>query len=122
MSGIVQDQNENLVWKRRDKPPQTAEDHYWAIQHEIKALHQAKGADYGTDKDPFANLRRCEQSGIPAWKGITAMRIADKMSRIETYNRKGELANESFEDALLDMANYAMLALALYREAKGKSD
>jgi len=93
-----------------------AEAHYWKIHEEIKALHRSKGADYGSADDPFANLRAAESFGIPNWQGV-AIRMEDKMRRIRAFCRKGELANESIEDSFLDLANYAMLGLALYREA-----
>lgn len=97
------------------RSPKTAEEHYWAVHEEIRALHAKKGADYGRDKDPLANLRAAEDFGFPAWVGV-ALRMRDKMHRIQTFVQKGVLANESIEDAFLDMANYAMLGLALYRE------
>lgn len=92
-----------------------AEAHYWKILKEIGDLHKRKGADYGSEEDPLANLRAAEAFGIPNWQGV-ALRIGDKMRRIQAFCRKGVLVNESIEDALLDLANYAVLALALYRE------
>jgi hypothetical protein len=93
----------------------TAEEHYWEIHEEIKALHAKKGTDYGEAADPFANLRAAEAFGFAAYVGV-ALRMEDKMRRIRTFIAKGTLANEPFEDSLLDIANYAMLGLALYRE------
>ena len=103
--------------QRDTGPSQTAEDHYWAIHEEIRELHKRKGADYGEDADPFANLRAAEAFGFPAWQGV-ALRMEDKMRRIRTFIKKGELQNESLEDSFLDLANYAMLGLALLREQK----
>ena len=98
----------------------TAEEHYWEIHKEIQALHQKKGADYGTSDDPFANLRAAEAFGIPNYIGVL-IRMEDKMRRLRTFAQKGQLANESVEDAFLDLANYAMLGLALYREQHAQS-
>jgi len=42
----------------------------------------------------------------------------DKIQRIKTFVKKGVLQNESLEDSFLDLANYAMLGLALYRESQ----
>jgi len=95
----------------------TAEEHYKRILEEIRTLHEAKGADYGSDEDPFANLRASEQFGLPAWVGV-AIRMQDKMTRIQSFVRKGFLENESVEDSFLDLANYAMLGLALMRESR----
>lgn len=94
----------------------TAEDHYHKIFDEIKNLHKRKGADYGSDSDPFFNLRATEGYGISAWVGV-ALRMQDKMARVQAFVRNKRLVNESIEDTFLDLANYAMLGLALYREA-----
>jgi hypothetical protein len=78
-------------------------------------LHDRKQQDYGTDADPFANVRASEEFGIPAWMGAV-LRGNDKMSRLKTYAKKGTLANEGVEDSLRDMAVYALIALVLFRE------
>ncbi len=106
-----------LTDTKAEEKKMTAEGHYWQIHDEIKELHKRKGADYGTDEDPFDNLRASEDFGLAAWIGV-AIRMRDKQSRIQSFIKKGVLANESIEDSFLDLANYAMLALALYREAK----
>jgi len=94
----------------------SAEEHYWEAHEEIKALHKKKGADYGTQNDPFNNLRAAETFGIPSYIGVM-LRMEDKMSRLRAFVRNGSLKNESVEDTLLDLANYSILALALYRES-----
>jgi hypothetical protein len=83
---------------------------------EILALSDQKQLDYGSGTDPFANVRRAEELGISAWKG-SVIRMGDKWQRIQGFTRRGTLANESFEDSLLDMAVYSLITLALYREA-----
>ena len=83
---------------------------------EIKAVHIKKSHDYGDPKDPLANIRHgAEIVGIEPWRGCV-IRIADKMQRIRSYCREGKLANEGFEDALLDLASYAIIALVMFRE------
>lgn len=83
---------------------------------EIKAVHIKKSHDYGEPKDPLANIRNgAEIVGIEPWRGCV-IRIADKMQRIRSYCREGKLANEGFEDALLDLASYAIIALVMFRE------
>lgn len=89
---------------------------FLAIIDEIRAMHIKKGADYGTNEDTFANIRASEEFGILAWSGAI-LRANDKMSRIKTFCIKGTLANEGVEDSLLDLANYAIIALCLFREA-----
>lgn len=85
------------------------------VLEEIQAMHDKKQADYGSDSDPFANIRASELFGMPAWLGAI-LRANDKISRIQAFSRKGELVNESVEDSLLDLAVYAVIALAMYRE------
>jgi hypothetical protein len=88
---------------------------FLAILDQMAALHRKKGADYGTDADIFANVRSSERYGVPGWQGAV-MRAGDKMARLQTYCRRGRLANEGVEDTLIDLANYAVIALVLFRE------
>ena len=87
--------------------------------HDILAtladLHDQKQKDYGKDGDPFANVRQSEEWGMPAWVGCM-VRANDKIKRLQTAAIKGELANESAEDAFMDLAVYAVIGLVLYRE------
>lgn len=85
------------------------------IVDEIVAMHDKKQKDYGTDGDPFANVRASEDFGIPGWQGCM-MRANDKMKRIQSFAQKGSLENESLEDSLLDLAVYSIIALVLRRE------
>lgn len=85
------------------------------LMDEILALSDRKQQDYGSDQDPFANVRRSEELGIPAWLGAI-VRLGDKWQRIQQFARKKKLANESFEDSLKDAAVYSLIALKLYRE------
>ena len=81
----------------------------------IGELHDRKQADYGAENDPFANIRQAVQWGLPASLGA-CIRIGDKVSRLKTFYREGELANESVEDAYLDLAVYALIGYCLFRE------
>ena len=85
---------------------------------ELKALgelHDRKQKDYGTDADPFANVRASEDFGVAAWLGAL-IRLNDKVSRLKTFAQKGTLSNESVEDSFQDLAVYAVIGLCLYRE------
>ena len=86
-----------------------------ALLAEIGELHDRKQEDYGTDTDPFANVRQSEQWGIPAWVGAM-VRLNDKIKRLQNFASKGSLANEGAEDSMMDIAVYALIALILYRE------
>lgn len=83
---------------------------------EIAKLHERKQYDYGTDEDPFANVRSSVEFGIPPWVGA-CIREHDKTVRIQSFLRRGELKNEPIEDAFMDKAVYSLIALILYREA-----
>lgn len=87
------------------------------VLDEMLAMHCKKGADYGTNADIFANVRTATEFGLPAYLGAV-LRANDKMARLKTFATKGALANESVEDSLLDLANYAVIALVLFREGK----
>ena len=94
---------------------------FYELLENMKAVHDAKRHDYASTEDVFANFRHCEIAGIPAWKGV-AVRISDKFSRIMGFARKErlEVKDESIKDTLVDMANYALIALILYEEDNGK--
>lgn len=85
------------------------------ILGELQSMQERKGKDYGTETDSLANLLASEAFGIPAWVGAI-LRGNDKMRRIQSFVVKGRLENESIEDALLDLAVYAIHSLRLYRE------
>lgn len=90
---------------------------FLALLDEMLALHQKKAADYGSDRDPFANIRASAEIGVEPWKGAW-LRAKDKVKRIDEFCRRGELSNESVEDSLLDLASYALICLVLRREGK----
>jgi hypothetical protein len=89
---------------------------YLKLLEEMKALHQRKAADYGRGADPLANVRQSVEFGVPAWIGVM-IRANDKMHRIKSFIQNGDLKNESFEDSLMDLAAYCLIALVLKREA-----
>ena len=89
------------------------------LLEEMQKTHDAKRHDYASVEDIFANFRTCEMGGIPAWKGC-CVRLGDKFSRIMGFAKKEllEVKDESIKDTLIDMANYALIALILYEEYK----
>jgi hypothetical protein len=93
---------------------------------EMGELHDRKQADYGRPAtgsdsgDPFANVRSVEAFGLPAWSGA-AIRMGDKMRRLEAAVRGQQLQNESIEDSFLDLAVYAIIGLILVREGVEKT-
>jgi hypothetical protein len=86
------------------------------ILGEALEMHARKSKDYGSDEDPYANVRASEDCGVPAWKGAL-IRACDKVARLKKFAREGSLANESAEDSLIDLCVYFPIALMLYRES-----
>jgi len=87
------------------------------IVKEMSEIHSKKSHDYGSNKDPFANLRDSSSINIPPYVGCF-IRMMDKVARIKSFIVKGSLQNESFEDALLDLACYSVICNILYKEEK----
>ena len=86
------------------------------ILEEIHALHLAKQKGYGRTGEPFHNIKSgADFLGLPWWQGC-AMRMNDKMGRLSAVANGSDLGDEGIEDALLDLATYAIIGLALYRE------
>jgi len=83
---------------------------------EVWEMHRSKSHDYGSAVDPLANIRNgAEFVGIEPWRAAM-VRLSDKVTRLATFNRTGELNHEAVEDTLLDLASYALLCLVLRRE------
>ena len=81
-------------------------------------MHVSKSADYGSERDPLANIRHgAEFVGISAWKAAL-VRIADKIQRLRTYCRTGRLVHEGVRDTLIDCASYCLLAAVLHDEER----
>lgn len=93
-------------------------DPFAAICQEMIDLHTKKGADYGREGDPYANVRASEAFGVQPWVGAL-IRLNDKIVRLQSFIAKGRLENESVEDSIKDIAVYAVIMRILYDEAKG---
>jgi hypothetical protein len=79
-------------------------------------ITKRKNSDYtGKTDDPFKNFRRRGELGF-------LVRMDDKLSRLEAFIEKGsfEVADESFEDTCLDLANYSILLAGYVRAAKAE--
>lgn len=77
-------------------------------------ITRKKNSDYcKSDSDAFGNFRRRGELGF-------LVRMDDKLSRLESFIEKGsyQVADESFEDTCLDLANYAILLAGYVRAAK----
>jgi len=80
-----------------------------AVQNEAKNLFEKKNKDYG---DAFANYGTI---------GVL-VRMSDKISRAVSISNRGvSLVNdESMRDTLIDLHNYAAMAVMLIDEEKNK--
>ena len=89
---------------------------FQAALGEVWLMHRTTSRDYGSASDPLANIRNgAEFVGIEPWRAAM-VRLSDKVTRLATFNRTGELHHEAVEDSLLDLASYALLTLVLRRQ------
>jgi len=75
-------------------------------------LLQNKGHDYSGDEDALANFRRHGLRGI-------IVRLGDKYERLNSLvwkSQDAKVAGEKVEDTLVDLINYALLALVVKEE------
>ena len=76
----------------------------------IKDLYRTKNADYGDSMHPLY-----EEYGLTAFLVLFGIKI----QRVKTLMTKGSKATyESLEDSLLDLANYALIAVTELRAEK----
>ena len=68
------------------------------------SLYEKKNADYG---DSFSQLRK-------RYPNFVCMRLFDKLNRLDTIIQPGyecKVSDETIEDTLMDIANYALMEL-----------
>jgi hypothetical protein len=117
MTGYVSPSETYAEWKP-DEPPRyrPGTDAFVAVLEELRSLHLRKTMDYGVDEDALANIRNsADVINVPAYAGCV-LRMADKMQRLRSFFRRGEVEFDGVEDTLLDIAAYAAIALVVYRE------
>jgi len=94
---------------------------YIQLLEKMAELHKQKSAGYsGEDNpDPWANFRRSELFGVPAWKGCL-VRMSDKFSRLVNLvqNPDNNKCSEPIEDTLMDLSSYALICICLLEELK----
>lgn len=96
---------------------------YYRLLEDAARIHAKKNKDYGGQRgDPLSNFKDAVKLGVTPFDGCL-VRMSDKFARICNLNRKekeGEgasVSDESIEDTLVDLANYALLAICLRRDA-----
>jgi len=85
-------------------------------------IHDKKNEDYASDKDPFSNFSGvAEMTGLETDKVFQVM-IGIKMERLKQLVGTGKVPNnESVDDTILDLANYAAIWLA-YRKREYEAE
>jgi len=90
------------------KRPQLIES-FKHIQERQLEIMIAKNSDYSSNEDALKNFRSSELIWVPAEQAIL-VRMMDKMSRIwNLLTKEAEVKDESIQDTLLDLSNYAIL-------------
>ena len=102
---------QNMEKVKCSNKAQSYVDYFDDILKEMSEVHQRKNADYGNNFH-----KRYEKYGF-----LTALlRLTDKMERLENIYEKEEIQvkDESVEDTLLDLANYAVMTIVELRNNK----
>ena len=89
---------------------------------DARHLMSLKNKDYAGNegREPFANFTRVQSMGICPTEVGFLVRITDKMSRLSSFMESGklEVANESFEDTIVDVINYMVLLHSYLKDKK----
>jgi hypothetical protein len=88
---------------------------YESLIDEIKALAIKKNHDYGPENISYLGEKGC------------FVRISDKVNRLkhlvwEEDNKNPQVLDETVEDTLIDLANYALITILLMRKHWGNED
>ena len=97
--------------KQHQKKVNTFED----ITIALRNLYDAKNRDYG---DSFG--QSFDKWGL----AMSCIRLSDKLNRLDSFAMKQDMkvSDESVEDTLMDMANYAIMTLVEMRVAREKME
>ena len=89
-----------------------------AVLLQMAAIHEAKNTDYGNSFELSAKLL-----GQPVVTGLLH-RMADKLARACRLVQNGTAAvkNENLKDTLLDLANYAVLAVVALEKSSEQGE
>lgn len=81
----------------------------------LRNLYDAKNRDYGNS---FG--QSFQKWGLP----MACIRLGDKLNRLESFAQKKDMQvnDESVEDTLMDMANYAIMTLVEMNMRKKKEE
>ena len=81
------------------------------ICESLNSLYEAKNADYG---DSFS--KSYKEYGLT----MSLIRLEDKLNRLKSLNKNGnaQVKDESVQDTLMDLANYAIMTLIELEEGE----
>jgi hypothetical protein len=100
--------------------------HQEAFCGRMTSIMKDKNRDYsGMDDDALKNFKLIENAyNVTSSEVGTFTRMSDKMSRLASFIRNGELVvkDESVQDTLIDLANYAVLLSAQIVERRDRRD
>jgi len=91
---------------------------------EALTIVQAKNQDYADGEDPFQNFRMVEDAGLCSLEQGVAVRMSDKLQRVFNLLPEGVEAavdDESLDDTLLDLMNYANILLTYRKMERSKN-
>ena len=101
---------------------------YLKIKNELfeKAdeLTKKKGHDYsGKSQDTLSNVKITEKLGLTSTMTGILVRLTDKLARLVSFNQQGEfaVADEKYEDTVVDAINYLTMLVAVKREQDGSN-
>ena len=89
------------------------------LNKEMVSLVRRKNADYTSGKGPFANFKVSENFGVDPITGL-AVRMGDKMQRLQSYCKQGklEVEDEGLAEIAYDFIGYSWLLLGMLEERK----
>lgn len=78
----------------------------------MRQIHEAKAHDYTSEGCPLGNFIESERIGVEPFKACF-IRLQDKYSRACNLisGMEASVQDETLEDTLVDLANYAILTL-----------
>lgn len=101
-------------------PARSGHPEFYRLLDIMADIHSKKNKDYGNG-NPLGNFMDAAGLGVTPFKGVL-VRMSDKWARIRSLVNKdgvGAVVDESIEDTLIDLANYAILAVVIRRETQG---
>ena len=84
------------------------------IVEELRQLHLEKTSQYGSQKSAFANVEASEKCGVEPWRRAICD-LSDCTVRLQALCNAQDV---DYENACLDAANWALIALVMLRRER----